>query len=244
LCGGEVVCAFVRREAVDEAADGGPQGVDGSLRGCSEQGLELGEGVLDRIEVGAVGRQEEQAGAGRLDGLADGGAFVAGQVVHDHDVAGTQLAHQHLLDVGLKGIAVDRAVEHHRRHHSGEAQTGHEGRGLPVAVGDAGAQPFTLGRPAMQARHAGGRPGLVDEHETLRIEVDLSLEPLLAPLHDVRPVLLGSMRCLFLRVMPWRLKKRHIVLMATPMPCSASRARSSPSVMSGVSSTSERINSP
>ena len=63
---------------------GCPRDLDGSLCGCSEQGLELGECVLDGVEVRAVGRQEEQTGTGGFDGLADSGAFVAGQIVHDH----------------------------------------------------------------------------------------------------------------------------------------------------------------
>lgn len=35
---------------------------------------------------------------------------------------GLELGHQHLVDIGLERIAVDRPVEHHGRHHAGEAQ--------------------------------------------------------------------------------------------------------------------------
>src|SRR3954469_21593649 len=45
--------------------------------------LQLGKGLLDWIEVGTVGRQEQQLGAGRLDGLAHRMALVARQVVDD-----------------------------------------------------------------------------------------------------------------------------------------------------------------
>jgi hypothetical protein len=62
-----------------------------------------------------------------------------------------------------------------------------------MALRDAGAQPLALGRPAIPTRHVGGRPGLVDEHQTLRIDIELTLEPLPAPLHDIWPVLLGGM---------------------------------------------------
>jgi hypothetical protein len=37
------------------------------------------------------------------------------------------------------------------------------------------------------------RPGLVDEHQALRIEVELPFEPSLAPAQDVRPGLLACM---------------------------------------------------
>ena len=107
---------------------------------------------------------------------------MARQIVHDHDVAGTEFGHQHLLDIGLEGIAVDRTVEQHRCGDAGETKAGDEGRGLPMPLRDAGAQPFALGRPAMEARHIGRGPSLIDEDEALRIELGLAVEPVLAPL--------------------------------------------------------------
>ena len=109
-----------------------------------------------------------------------------------------------------------------------------------MAVRDSGAQPLSLGCLAMQARHVGGRPGPIDEDETPRIELDLPLEPVPAPLKDIRAALLGGMRGLLSRVIPLRLKKRHSVLRPAPTPLSARRVCSSASVMSGCSSTSDR----
>lgn len=48
---GEVVGAFGRREGVDGGADGARQVVDGAGGCFSQGGLELGEGVFDRVEV-------------------------------------------------------------------------------------------------------------------------------------------------------------------------------------------------
>lgn len=107
---------------------------------------------------------------------------------------------------------------------AGKAEAGDKGRGFPVAERDTGAQPLAPGRPAMPPRHVGRGPCLVDEDETLRIKVRLAIEPVLTPLQDIRPVLLGSMRRLFLRVMPRRLKKRQSVPMPAPMRFSARRA--------------------
>ncbi len=42
----EVAGAFGRREAGEEAADGGPERFGGALRGIPEQGFELGEDLL------------------------------------------------------------------------------------------------------------------------------------------------------------------------------------------------------
>ncbi len=88
-----------------------PGGLDGSSVGFAQQGLELCEDLLDRVEVGRVGRQEEELGAGGADGAADGLAFVAAEIVHDDDVAGLERRDEELLDIGAEALAVDRPVE-------------------------------------------------------------------------------------------------------------------------------------
>ena len=89
---------------------------------------------------------------------------------------------------------------------------------------NAGAQPLALRRAAVLARHIGRGPGLVDEDEALGIEIELAVEPVLAPLQDVRAILLARVRGLFFHVMSWRSKKRHSVPMLKRCPCSASLA--------------------
>jgi hypothetical protein len=69
-----------------------------------------------------------------------------------------------------------------------------------MAVRHAHAQPLAARRPPIPARHVGRGPGLIDEDEAFRVEIELSLEPVLAPLHDVRSILLAGVRGLFLRV--------------------------------------------
>ncbi len=64
-----------------------------------------------------------------------------------------------------------------------------------MAMRHTGAQPLSPWRPAMEARHLGGHPGLVDEHELGGVEVELALEPCFPPLHDIRAVLFGSVAC-------------------------------------------------
>ena len=83
----EVISAFVGCEGVEELSDALPEGVDGSLGGLSEQGLEFGEGELNRVEIGRVRRQEEERRAARLDELTDLVSLVAAEVVEDDDVA-------------------------------------------------------------------------------------------------------------------------------------------------------------
>lgn len=125
----------MRGECLDDAGDGVPQGVDGAGGGFSKGGLELGEGVLDGVEGGALGRKKQQQGADRLDSGADGRALVGGQAVHHDDVAG--------------GRGSGPAPAPHRRGrrrrswgrpapwgggHVGQAQGPDEGGGFPVTV--------------------------------------------------------------------------------------------------------------
>ena len=87
-----------------------------------------------------------------------------------------------------------------------------------MPVRHASAKPFSARGAAIAAGHVRRCPGLIDEDELLRFEIELPLEPVLASLQDVGPVLLGCVRGLFLRVMPRRAKNRHSVPTATSVP--------------------------
>ena len=124
----------------EEAADGGPELVLGPCRGLAQERLELGEELLDRVEIGTVGRQIEERGVGRGDRLADAVDLVRGEIVEHHDVAGLERRCQELLDVGAERRAGHRPVEHQRRDDAGLPETGDEGRGAPMAVRHGGDQ--------------------------------------------------------------------------------------------------------
>ncbi len=63
------------------------------------------------IEVGRVGRQEEEPGAGCPDGAPHGLSFVAAEIIHDDDVAGDERRHEKPFDIGQEASAVDGAIE-------------------------------------------------------------------------------------------------------------------------------------
>ena len=74
--------------------------------------LSFGEGILDRVEVGAVGRKIEECCAGGFDHLAYARPFVAGEVIHDDNRILWKFGDEHLFHIGLEGITVNRAIEH------------------------------------------------------------------------------------------------------------------------------------
>ena len=81
--------------------------------------------------MGAIGRQEASLSADALNGLADAGDLVGGQIVHHLEVSGEpSVGDQDLPDIGAKLLAVDRAVEHAWRSGAVMTQRGDESGGL------------------------------------------------------------------------------------------------------------------
>ena len=117
----EEVRALGRFESVEDFADGAPEPGDGALGGFAQVGLELGEGVLDRIEVRAIWRQVQECRACCLDHGTDARPLMTGEVVHDDDVAGPEFGHEHARDVGLEARPVDGSIDDERRDDAGSA---------------------------------------------------------------------------------------------------------------------------
>ncbi len=169
----------------------------GSLGGFAEQVLELGEDLFDGVEVGTVWREEEEARASGPDGVSDCGLFVAGEVVHDDDVAWPQCWAKLFLDPCGEAGGVDRLIEDEGSIDPVAAQGGDEGHRLPVAIGRLGMEPLADRRPAPQRRHVGLRPGLVDEDEAPGIRPALELPPLRSASRYLGPELLGGKNAFF-----------------------------------------------
>ena len=103
----EVVSAFGFGELVEGVAAEFPELIGGPFGAVTQEFLELGKGQLNRVQVGRVGGQVAQLGAGRFDRLADASHLVAGEVVHHHDVAWLQDRSQMLFDPPAEQCAVD-----------------------------------------------------------------------------------------------------------------------------------------
>ena len=198
----EVVFAFLRFELFDGVRDGLPEVRNGPGRGGSEHRFEFGKGHLDGIEVGRIRRQVEQARACSFDGLAHACNLVRGKIVHDDDITEREFRHEHLPDIGQKGIAVHRSIERHAGCQAVDPQPGGECRGLPMAMRNGGPATLALWCTTIETRHFGRGRGFVDEDQLFWIEIELAFEPLQALFSQDWTVLLRRMRRLFLRVMP------------------------------------------
>lgn len=172
-------------------------GFDASLGCSSHPVLQFGEELLDRIEVRAVGWQEEEPGSGGSDNVAHHRAFVRAEIVENDDIAWLQGFDELGFDVGLESLAVDRPVEHPWRLDAIVPQGGNEGHGLPMAVGRMGDKPFAARAPATQRRHVRLDPGLIDEDQPCRVNARLVTDPLFAPALELWPQLLGGQNRFF-----------------------------------------------
>src|SRR3954452_19338663 len=89
-----------------DGGEGGPgsrtEVVVGASLGTTERLLDLGERLLDRIEVGGVGRERQEAGTTLLDGDADGRAVMSREVVSDHDLTCPERRGEDVADVPLE----------------------------------------------------------------------------------------------------------------------------------------------
>ena len=103
--------AFAGFEVCDEVADGSPSVLGIGLLGYAHPMLDLCEGLLDRIEIGGVFRQEPQASSDSPEHGGDRLSLVAAEVVENDDVAGPQGRDQDLLDIGSEAFTIDRAIE-------------------------------------------------------------------------------------------------------------------------------------
>ena len=120
-------------------------GVVCSSFGFSQQSLELGEDLLDRIEVGRVFGQEHEPRPDGSDRLSHRLSLVGAEIVEDDDVARLEGRHEELFDIGEEAFAIDRAVEQAGRVDAVVAQGGEECRGLPLAMRDLVDEPLALG---------------------------------------------------------------------------------------------------
>ena len=206
----EIVCAFAWCDLGEGVFEGVRNSVEGPWLVLSDERLQLGEDLLDRIEVGRIFGQEEQAGAGGSDCLPHGLAFVRAEIVGYDDIVWLEGRDQELRDVGEEALAVDRAVEETGRLDAIAPQSGQEGRGFPVSVRDLVDQSAPARRPAVKAGHVRLGPGLVDEDEPRRIDELLILAPPDPVALYVRTVLLAGDERLFLGVKPMRRRNRLI----------------------------------
>jgi hypothetical protein len=119
------------------------------------------------------------------------------QIIHDDDVTRRQRRNQAARDISPKDLAIHCPVDDKRRGHGIDAQTGDKGRGFPMPMRHPPDQPGTALRAPAQTGHVGGRAGLVDKHQPMRIKLRLEALPHPPCRHHVGALLLGGVHGFF-----------------------------------------------
>lgn len=187
----EIVGAFLGCEEAKGAADQVPKGFDGSGLGLPQSFFEFGERHFNRIEIGAVGRQEEDARTGGVDAARCFFVFMARQVVENHCVAFSQYRHEDLLDISQEAFGIDRPVEHERCDQPVAGEASKKCRRQPMTVGCMAEGALADIGPGITARHRCRGPGLVEEDQPAT-KAFLLATPRFTALGDVGAILLAG----------------------------------------------------
>ena len=150
--------------------------------------LELGECHFDRVEIGTVGRKEQEPGPALLQDRLRFFALVAGKIVQNDDIARRQGRGELGLDIELEDRAVHGFVDDPGGGQSVAAQAGNEGLRAPMAKGrlglEARADPGASAKPGHLRRGA----GLVEEDQAMDVLAHMRLarcRPIMARLLDI-----------------------------------------------------------
>jgi len=142
-------------------------------------------------------REEQHLRACCLNSVARGSAFVRGEIVEDHDVAGPQRWYQDLLDVGDEAFPGHGSIQNHGRGHPRQPKrTCKRGR-FPMAMRNWRATSLSSSGATAQASHLRRRAGFVDKDQMFGIKIRLGVEPRLTLRGDVGPCLLARVCCFF-----------------------------------------------
>jgi hypothetical protein len=198
ISGVEEICRTLSwREILETGGDDCPQVLDRTGGRFAKDRFELGEELLDRIEVRTVRREVEKSRFARLDSLAHARNLVNADVVHDDDVAALESWSKDLFDVGHEAPAIHRPIQQQGRRDAIVAQRRNEGRRFPMAKRYLADEPFTARSATVATGHVCGCAGFIDEHQLSRIKPGLHLAPCLTRRGDVRPVLFGRVQAFF-----------------------------------------------
>lgn len=130
--------------------------------------FEFGEGHLDRVQVRAVWREEEEPCPSLFEDGFGLLAFVAGQVIEDDHVTALERRGQLGFNIGFKDRPVHGTVNDPRSGQAVMAQGGDEGLRSPVTEGGLHLQSLPPASPSPQPCHLGRSPGFIDKDEPFR----------------------------------------------------------------------------
>ena len=186
----DVIGAFVGPEAPESRRHQRADLIE-RARSCGpEERFQFREGLLNRVEVRAVGREESDEGADRFDRRDDGRLFVHRQIIEHHHVPGSQRGHQDLFDIREERRLIDRSVEHGGCAETLEPQRGDHRVCLPMAARRMVVEPDAARTPAIAPQQIRRDAALVEPHVLPHIAQRLPQAPVPPRRGDISAALL------------------------------------------------------
>ena len=192
-----VIADFLACDPVEGLPEGVFDFADGAESATAEFVFDFREDLFDGIEIGAVGREEEDAGVVLGQGVGEAFHFVGGQIIQDEDVPGSHTGSEFLADVLHEEFAVQGAVDDHRGEQALAADGDDEGGRFPMAMGHGIDDPPGREPPAVEAGHRRRAERLVEEDEAAGVDPGLDDLPRGPGDDDVGPVPLGGPEAFF-----------------------------------------------
>lgn len=187
----EIVATLGGGEPGHAVAEERPEALGRATARLAQDRLELGEAEFNGIEVGAIGRQVPELGAGGGDAVVDALDVMGRQIVGDHNVAGLECGRQDLIDVGQETLPIHRTVEHARRRQPLDTQGGNEGARLPPALRRVVGDPLSASAASIPTDQIGGDTAFIEKDEAQGIQCRSGRLPVVARRADIRPVVFG-----------------------------------------------------
>lgn len=151
----EEVPAFFWLEERADVAGGVPERFVGSRAGSAQVGFELRERHFYRIEIGGVGRQEQEPRATLGKHSFGLGGIVHLEIVENDDIARRQRRGELRFDIDIKSDAVHGAGNDPRGRQPRAPQAGNERLVGPVSMRDGTRQACAFRRAASEPRKLG-----------------------------------------------------------------------------------------
>ena len=200
----EVRRTFSMRDSIKASGNGLAKSFDGvgstlqCIRGkFAQHRFQLGEELLDGVEVGTVCGKVDENGAAPLNRLVHPSDLVNGDIVHEYDVTAFESWCENLFDVGPERLAIHRTFEHERCGHTLLAKSRNKRSGLPIPVQHLLHQTLATGRAAVDAGHIARNTGFIDKNQPLWIKPRLPPAQRVTLRDHVGPILFGGVQAFF-----------------------------------------------
>lgn len=189
----EVGLSLVGGEVGERGGDSWLQRGHGTGLGRTQILLELRPALFNRVEVGRVRWQIQQACSGGLDQCAHARHFVRGQIVHHYAVAWPQVRAQHLFQIRQEHVAIGGRFNGHGGHPTGDRHRAQQRQRAPTSSGHGVVQACTAHRAAPAPRHLRGHATFIQENHVRRVDFLAGLAPVRALKTPRFGILLGGM---------------------------------------------------